>query len=213
MFCTQCGRQVEENEEFCPYCKENLNGQKSTALRDSNLSYCTACGHLISLEAEICPGCGIKTKKGIERDSLFALQQRQRTENMIRMQAQQKLEQRKTMKTVISVISTIVFFYGIYLLSKDEGLHWYMMVEWGIVTSTAQTGLVLTIGSVIVDTINHVSFNSYKKSCDTFVSWTPPNLNGNGVDNGNKGSTWICPSCKSRVKIESRLCPQCGYNR
>lgn len=217
MYCTRCGTQMEDTTKYCPNCGECMIEPEVGASNNQKLMACDACGHMVSVDAEMCPSCGHKTVKGKEQDRFREQQQQQRAEAVARSQAEQTLEQRKIIKIVISIISTLMFFYGIYLLAKNDGIHWYMMTEWGIVSDTASLALVLLLVASIMDIVNLVSYQIAKNNCKSQIrqtTWTPPNLSNNAKDNVQKEENlWICPECSTKVKLSARTCPNCGHSR
>lgn len=170
MFCRKCGAEIEEDIVFCGRCGNKIIEDEKIIVINSKLTECTACGHMISVEAEICPNCGMKTEYGVNNEHFKEVQQQQREEVMVKTQMVQALEQRKMVKLIISLICTVMFFYGFYKLASDSGFHWYMMVEWGVVTSTASFGLTMIIVSVIIDIINSVTYKSQKRNYNNYVS-------------------------------------------
>lgn len=63
--CSNCGKQIDGNFEFCPYCGAKVENQKKcavcgTVLNDDYL-FCPVCGSSVSGE-KICPSCGKKAE-------------------------------------------------------------------------------------------------------------------------------------------------------
>ena len=56
MLCKNCGREIDENASFCPYCGHR-NSTTTTV-------FCQNCGKPISAQADICPHCLHSTPKG-----------------------------------------------------------------------------------------------------------------------------------------------------
>lgn len=49
MYCQNCGKELKENDNFCPYC-----GEKTV----SHQRFCQNCGAEIDAYTNICPSCG-----------------------------------------------------------------------------------------------------------------------------------------------------------
>ena len=79
MFCTKCGKQIEENTKFCVYCGDkqvdtSASNVQNTSLQDQNLGnveqnsghteigsfHCTKCGKQIEENTKFCVYCGAK---------------------------------------------------------------------------------------------------------------------------------------------------------
>ena len=81
MFCTKCGKQIEENTKFCVYCgakqvDTSASNVQNTSLQDQNLGnveqnsghteigsfHCTKCGKQIEENTKFCVYCGAKQR-------------------------------------------------------------------------------------------------------------------------------------------------------
>ncbi len=58
MFCTQCGKQLEDGVKFCSSCGSPIKNQTNTSYAGNNLK-CPNCGAPLSSISATCPSCGI----------------------------------------------------------------------------------------------------------------------------------------------------------
>ena len=61
-YCSQCGKQLDNDDRFCSYCGKPVNSVLKTVGLDES-SHCPSCGHLISALDVTCPACGYEIKK------------------------------------------------------------------------------------------------------------------------------------------------------
>lgn len=68
MFCINCGKELEDNAEYCAYCGTRV--QRNTPKYETARSYCTNCGKQIDNEADICVYCGARVRRnGYKKDN------------------------------------------------------------------------------------------------------------------------------------------------
>lgn len=61
MNCSKCGKEVQEEWEYCRYCGEKINEDNQ---EENNKSYfCNKCGNKINLEDSFCNKCGNQLEK------------------------------------------------------------------------------------------------------------------------------------------------------
>lgn len=79
MFCSNCGKEIPDGSEFCPYCGTNLNEEikkeKTEVVEEVKENICNNCNKEIPEESEFCPYCGYNLKDNIpstdiENDSI-----------------------------------------------------------------------------------------------------------------------------------------------
>ena len=79
MFCSNCGKEIPDGSEFCPYCGTNLNEEikkeKTEVVEEVKENICNNCKKEIPEESDFCPYCGYNLKDNIpstdvENDSI-----------------------------------------------------------------------------------------------------------------------------------------------
>ena len=60
MYCHQCGRELNENDQFCPNCGQRVQLSKK---------YCQNCGTEIDPSSTVCPQCGYQIPPTIIKTS------------------------------------------------------------------------------------------------------------------------------------------------
>ncbi len=73
MFCSNCGKEIRENSNFCPYCgivkraipsetvRQTLVQDTSAAAKKNGFKafiFCSNCGKAIGKNSDFCPYCG-----------------------------------------------------------------------------------------------------------------------------------------------------------
>ena len=84
MFCTNCGKEVNDDVSFCPYCGMRSRGyiQASEALQTAetikvheesvpaiqeNLMFCRNCGSQIDINTLVCSHCGVPVQENVNK--------------------------------------------------------------------------------------------------------------------------------------------------
>lgn len=62
MICPKCGKEVENNSDFCIYCGASLSQLKTDEPKEEATVFCTACGSKIKESDAYCPICGAKNE-------------------------------------------------------------------------------------------------------------------------------------------------------
>lgn len=60
MFCTNCGKNLDENADFCTSCGTKLNKDDTQKRINDNQLFCISCGKKLEREEEFCTSCGTK---------------------------------------------------------------------------------------------------------------------------------------------------------
>lgn len=63
MFCTNCGKEIDDNAYVCIHCGVKTDVQMPVIKQEEH-KYCTNCGKQIDPNAYICVYCGVKTDFG-----------------------------------------------------------------------------------------------------------------------------------------------------
>lgn len=58
LFCSHCGKQIENSVLFCPYCGKERNSTQQ-------MVYCRSCGEKLNAELKYCPKCGAKSTSAL----------------------------------------------------------------------------------------------------------------------------------------------------
>lgn len=67
MICNKCLRVVDDNENYCPYCGNNLKVNSSfDEQQDTNNNFCPNCGSKVDNDSFFCSNCGNKLKEATE---------------------------------------------------------------------------------------------------------------------------------------------------
>jgi hypothetical protein len=76
LHCPKCGKRLEKNMHFCPYCGVKVNQSQAIQdelLRKSGKKRCICCGNTFKIEMNFCPFCGEKyDRKVVSSNTSFA---------------------------------------------------------------------------------------------------------------------------------------------
>lgn len=62
MYCSHCGKQIDDGVSFCPECGAKVGAPAEQPQQDAPRVYCKNCGREISPDAALCPYCGAKVE-------------------------------------------------------------------------------------------------------------------------------------------------------
>ena len=60
MYCSHCGKQIDDGVSFCPECGAKVGAPAEQAQNDTPRVYCKNCGREVNPDAALCPNCGAK---------------------------------------------------------------------------------------------------------------------------------------------------------
>ena len=60
MYCSHCGKQIDDGVSFCPECGAKVGAPAEQPKQDAPRVYCKNCGKEVSPDAALCPNCGAK---------------------------------------------------------------------------------------------------------------------------------------------------------
>lgn len=65
MYCSECGKEIPEESEFCPYCGTNLKNETEQVIEEKEKkgNICSSCKKKIPDGSEFCPYCGADLKE------------------------------------------------------------------------------------------------------------------------------------------------------
>lgn len=82
MFCTRCGKQLNDRDQFCSVCGKPVNGrvQKDPDARQEHwegaVFKCPRCGQVLDALSAVCPACGYELRETKATASLSELSQK-----------------------------------------------------------------------------------------------------------------------------------------
>lgn len=60
MYCSHCGKQIDDGVSFCPECGAKVGAPAEQPKNDTPRVYCKNCGREVSPDAALCPNCGAR---------------------------------------------------------------------------------------------------------------------------------------------------------